>query len=143
MKTTIVLAILFLWGGAAHAEVVITGTQVTATMTEPAINVENSDGVVTPVTDLAETWVTYELTDAVLGGMGEEMCGERIPASSLSGGGEVSTTCIVPVVPNSDSDVMFRGYAIDLSGNESDPTPDLTKRIDSLRTAAPTFYGIQ
>ena len=139
MKAIIALAILLLWVGAAHAEVAMTGTQVTATITEPTLNVENSDGVVTPVTDLDGTWVTYELIDPVLGGMGEESCGEIIPASSLSGGGEVSTTCVVPVVPNAESDVIFRGYAIDLSGNKSDPTPDLIKRIDSLRTAAPTF----
>lgn len=137
MKISII-AIAILFGfGTAHADVVTTGTQVTATMDEPTMNVENSDGVVTPLTDLKETWITYEIQDDVLGGMGEVVCGERIPATSPSGGGAVSTSCVVPVTPNSETDVVFRGYAIDTSGNESDPTPEVVKRFDSLRPEAP------
>ena len=139
MKTYIIaLAMVLGFGSVAYADVTLTGTQVTATTIEPTENVENSDGVVTPTTDLKETLVTYELNDPVLGGIGEEMCGERIPATSPSGGGEVSTTCVVPVAPNSESDVTFRGYAEDLSGNVSDAAV-VIKRIDSLRPAAPTF----
>lgn len=139
MKIYIIVIAIVLGFGIAHADIVTTGTQVTATMDEPTMNVENSGGVVTPLTDLKETWVTYEIQDAVLGGVGEVVCGERIPATSLLGGGKASTSCVIPIPANSETDVTFLGYAVDISGNRSDPTPEVIKRFDSLRSEAPTF----
>lgn len=135
MKTYVmVLAMVLGFGSVAWADVTISGTQVTATITEPSVD---GDGGV--LDDLKETYVTYEIIDAVLGGMGENPCGPPMAATALSGGGEVSTSCVIPTQQNAETVVTFRGRSTDLVGNISDPPDEVTKTIDLLSPGSPTF----
>lgn len=110
----------------AEAQVVITGTTVQGTWTEPT---QNATG--TPLMDLASTTLFYEIP----GGM-EMLCAEA-PATSPQGGQQVTGSCTVPVGNDMEADVHFRVRAADTSGNESAPSPDVVRRVDHLAPAAP------
>lgn len=118
----------------AHAAVTISGAEVTVTLTEPSID---GDGGL--LTDLEETWVTWEINDAVRGGLGENPCGLPIPATTMSGGGGVSTSCVIPTQQNAETAVIFRGRSKDSTGNISDPPAEEVAVIDLLAPASPTF----
>lgn len=98
-------------GSVAYAfEVVISGAEVALSWTEPVNNVMNSEGIVVELTDLDSTWATW----TVLNGNGERMpCGDPVPASSPSGGGSVSATCMIPAQDNAETKILFQAWARD------------------------------
>ena len=103
----------------------VTGTNVDATYTEPSTNANG-----TPLTDLAKTTIYYDL------GAGPVVA-KIVPATALTGGGNVATTITVPVLEGQEADVRFFVTASDTSGNESARSGEVIKRIDRLAPGPP------
>ena len=112
------------------AGITINNAEVTMAWTEPTTNADGS-----PVTDLLKTEGYFEIVGDVAG---EQLCGSVL-AALPTGGQPVSVICTVPVVVNTEKDVLFRAKAFDVSGNVSLATPDVTVRIDLLAPAPPVF----
>lgn len=102
-----------------------TGTVVEASYTEPTTNKTG-----TPLADLGKTTVYYDL------GAGPVAAVET-PASAATGGGSKTVTVTVPIGPDQEADVRFWVTATDTSGNQSEPSPGATKRLDRLAPAPP------
>lgn len=119
----------FLMTGFVNAGVTVLGAEVEMSWTEPD---KNKDG--SGLKDLKETGGTYQVDPSGT----EILCGSMIPATTVTGGGQVSTKCTVPLPQDSEADVTFRARAHDLSGNLSEPAVEV-KRIDSLAPGSPLF----
>lgn len=118
----LVLAPCFAFG----FDVTVTGTQLRAEYKEPAFNKDGSQ-----LADLKETRVYYQIVGK------SPAVGLTVPASSKTGGQHVSGDVLVPVLIDQEADVNLWATALDLSGNESDPSNILQKRIDRLAPGAP------
>ena len=79
--------------------------------TEPSINLEAD-----PLTSLTKTSIYYDI------GHGRTLAKE-VPATQLSGGGEISETITVPVKIQGEQSVRICVTATDSHGNESASTP--------------------
>lgn len=143
MKRLIVIAIAIVlgFGSVAHAfDVEFSGMEVTLGWTEPTKNVMNSEGIVLDLIDLGKTWATWKLLHAA---NGATPCGEPVPASSLTGGGDVSVTCVIPTQNNAETQILFQAWASDTikAGtthfNVSEPV-EQTMTIDLLATQPPS-----
>ena len=125
-KVLLILAIVFGISTNLFAiDFSVTGVTVTATYTEPSTNADNSS-----LTDLDHTSIYYDM------GMGQ-ILGKSVPASSLVGGGNISTSFAVPVSEGMEKDIDFWATAWDTSQNESEKSNIMRKRIDRLRPAPP------
>lgn len=123
----IVLATFLVFAPVSHAvDVVITGTEVAYTYTEPTTN---SDG--SPLNDLQRICVYYDLN----GGTSVKVLDE--PATSKNGGGTKTVKFMVPITESMETVLHFWSTAIDESGNTSANSVVLVKRIDKLAPAAP------
>lgn len=107
-------------------DVTVTGTQLRAEYKEPSVNKDGS-----PLVDLKETRVYFQIVGK------SPAVGLTVPASSKTGGQRVSGDVLVPVLVDQEADVNLWATALDLSGNESDPSNMLQKRIDRLAPGAP------
>jgi len=103
----------------------VTGTNVESSYTEPTVNEDGS-----PLSDLAKTTIYYDL------GAGQVKALD-VPASSPTGGGQISQTVTVPIVSGQEANVKFWATATDTSGNESAPSNSVTVRIDRLAPGPP------
>lgn len=79
--------------------------------TEPSMNLEGD-----PLTSLAKTSIYYDI------GHGRTLAKE-VPATQLSGGGEISETITVPATAQAEQSVKICVTATDSHGNESMSTP--------------------
>lgn len=107
--------------------VTVEGTQVRLSYEEPT---QNRTG--TPLTDLGHTSIYYAIPPGTM----PHLCTET-PASSLTGGATVEAVCLVPVLRDQEADVRFTVTATDTSGNESDPSVPVDRRLDFLAPASP------
>ena len=91
-------------------EFTLTGSEVTATYTEPTTNTDGS-----LLKDLAKTIIFYDIVGDGL----PEVKAVEVPATALTGGGSIIQTVLVPIVGNQEADVDFWATAVDTSGNSS------------------------
>lgn len=110
---------------AGAMEVTVNGVSVTLDYDEPQANADTS-----ALTDLDHTTVYYDLGAGFIKT-------EKVPATSKTGGGHITTGITVPVMEGQEKDVRFKTTATDGSGNESIDSQIITKRIDRLSPAAP------
>ncbi len=108
-------------------EVTVDGTQVQASYQEPTTNKTG-----TPLTDLHHTTLFYAMPPTAAG----TAC-KTTPASSQTGGATITATCLVPTMLDQEADVRFTVTATDTSGNVSDPSIPVDRRLDFLAPAAP------
>ena len=130
IKAIIVAAILAFFLSLSPGEAMqftVSGAVVNATYTEPTTNADGS-----PLIDLASTSVWFQIPGQA------SVKGPTVPASSSVGGGAINTTVTVPIVAGQEANVGFWATAIDLSANESAPSPKVTLRIDRLAPAPPS-----
>lgn len=104
----------------------LTGEEITAEYKEPSTNKDGS-----PLTDLSHTAMFHNY------GGPEVLARPTIPASALTGGGDITTKFVVPVPDGVEVDVDFWARAYDLTGNTSEKSNIATKRIDHLAPSAP------
>lgn len=102
-----------------------TGAIVEIKYTEP---LDNTDG--SPVTDLSHCTLYYDTGQGVVKA-------KDFPASSPSGGAEITTSYEVPWTGGQEFNVRFWMTASDLSGNESGASVEKVIRIDKLAPNAP------
>ena len=102
----------------------LTGTQVEASYTEPTTNADGS-----PLTDLHHTSIYYD--------MGAGAVNVVDLPSSLTGGGIVQYSFVVPILDGQERAVSFWATATDGSGNTSEPSTPVIVRIDRLAPAPP------
>lgn len=107
-------------------DVTVTGTQVSFVYTEPSTNPDGS-----PLSDLRETRLYFQLEN------GTPEIGATVPASRPQGGGQITSTLLVPVLHNQEANVTFWATALDLVGNESARSVSVVQRIDRLAPNAP------
>ena len=119
------LASLFMTGTAPALDFTITGVSVTALYQEPATNTDGS-----ALTDLDHTSIYYDL------GAGPVKA-KDVPATALTGNGNITTPVDVPVTEGQEKNVIFWVTASDQSGNESAKSATVTKRIDRLAPGPP------
>ena len=112
---------------ALAVDVTVNGTQVSLSYEEPTTNKTG-----TPLQDLSSTTVRYAIPPT-----GAAIPCKTTPASSLTGGATITTSCVVPVVIDQEADVRFTVVATDTSGNVSDPSIPVDRRLDFLAPAAP------
>lgn len=124
------LCLLCLAGQAYALTLTPTGAEVSVEYTEPDRTAFDDDGLDFPLDDLAKTVIFYDM------GSGPVVAKE-VPATSLSGGSNISTTVVVPVVGRRKRDVAFWVIAVDIAGNESGKSTVETIRIDRLPPAPP------
>jgi len=106
-------------------EVILTGSEVTVRYQEPTTNKDGS-----PLVDMDHTSIYSKVGDLT------EKVGDQ-PASSINGGGSIEFKFIANVGADQEANVDVWATAFDLAGNESDPSPVNTVRIDHLPPAAP------
>src|SRR3972149_11524897 len=87
-------------------EFTLTGSEVTATYTEPTTNADGSS-----LKDLAKTIIFYDIVDDGL----PEVKAVEVPATALTGGGVIVQTILVPIIANQEAEVDLWGTAFDLS----------------------------
>src|SRR3990167_1790290 len=104
-------------------EFTLTGSEVTATYTEPTTNTDGS-----LLKDLAKTIIFYDIVGDGL----PEVKAVEVPATALTGGGSIIQTVLVPIVGNQEADADFWETAVDTSGKSSDKSSVVRKRIDRL-----------
>ena len=121
------LALAFFPLVAFAVDVTVNGTQVQVSYQEPTTNKTG-----TPLTDLASTTVRYAMPTTAT----PTAC-NTTPASALTGGATITATCLVPIVLDQEADVRFTVTASDTSGNVSDPSIPVDRRLDFLAPAAP------
>ena len=109
-------------------EFTLTGSEVTATYTEPTTNADGSS-----LKDLAKTIIFYD----IVGDGFPEVKAVEVSATALTGGGIIIQTVLVPIIANQEADVDFWATAVDLSGNSSDKSTVVRKRIDRLAPGTP------
>jgi len=109
-------------------EFTLTGSEVTATYTEPTTNTDGS-----LLKDLAKTIIFYDIVGDGL----PEVKAIEVPATVLTGGGSIIQIVTVPIIGNQEADVDFWATAVDLSGNSSDKSTIVRKRIDRLAPSVP------
>ena len=122
------MIIVFVSTSTFALEFTLTGSEVTATYTEPTTNADGSS-----LKDLAKTIIFYDIVDDGL----PEVKAVEVPAIALTGGGIVIQTVMVPIVGNQEAEVDFWATAVDTSGNSSDKSVVIRRRIDRLSPAAP------
>ena len=105
--------------------------RVEGSYTEPSTD---ADGVA--ISDLAYTNVYYKI------GSAPAVRGPQVPATSPEGGGDVTTSLLIPVPAGQRVSVQFWVTATDLLGLESAPTTTSTLQIDRVPPAAPTNFSI-
>lgn len=96
-----------------------TGKAVSLDYTEPTTNVDGS-----ALRDLKEILVRWDADGVVQPEF-------RVPASSLTGGGRIHHVIDASVLPNKESTITFKAFAVDLVGNISEEAL-LTKSFDWL-----------
>lgn len=101
------------------------GITVTVTYTEPTTN-KNA----TALTDLDHCNVYYNI------GAGDVKTA-NVPASAMTGGAQKSSQFTVPVAPDAEVDAGFNATCSDTTGNESDHSQAVQKRLDSLPPGIP------
>ena len=121
-------ASLLLVAGAAEALTLTnTGAVVTVSWTEPTQNIDN-----TPLDDLASTKCEWRFSDEPVWHPEPNQ-----PATAPTGGGAIQTQVSIPVGPGLDKNVVFRAFSADLAGNVSDPSPEVSIRIDRKPPKSP------
>lgn len=108
-------------------EVTVDGTQVQASYQEPTTNKTG-----TPLTDLHHTTLFYAMPPTAA----PTSC-NTTPASAPTGGATITATCLVPIVRDQEADVRFTVTATDTSGNQSDPSLAVDRRLDFLAPSPP------
>lgn len=104
-----------------------TATEIVVTYNEPTVNADGS-----AIADLAYTTTYYQI------GTGTAVkVSPDVKASSVKGGGAVSTKATIPIGPGIEANVTVWATATDLSGNESTKSQSVTKRIDRLPPGPP------
>lgn len=119
------IAILTFATAASAFTVTPTGAVVTVNYIEPT---DNTDGSV--LSDLSHCTLYYDT------GQGPVKA-KDFPASSPSGGGDITVSYEVPLNGSQEFDVRFWLTASDLSGNESGMSVERVIRIDKLAPNAP------
>lgn len=102
-----------------------TGAVLTADYNEPT---KNTDG--TALTDLHHTTLYYEIDGVV-------SKAKDVPATSVSGGGNINTTFEVPVTAGNDKIVKCWATAFDDNDNESAKSNVVSVTIDRLAPEPP------
>ena len=115
-KLIIVLMVLMLPSMACAMNVTLSGVDVTVNYTEPT---DNTDGSV--LIDLDRTEITNSFNSDKV----------TVPATIISGGGNVSQVISIPITAGQEADVQIDVVACDTSDNCSTPTSK-TVRIDRL-----------
>lgn len=103
------------------------GVELTLTYIEPTQNEDNSQ-----LDDLHHTSIYYSL-DA--GTTAVHVI--DLPASLMTGGGEIAYSFSAPVLPGQSVDMLIWATATDASDNTSAPSERLTKRIDRIAPKPP------
>lgn len=130
MKKLLLLGLLLLPIKAMAIEATVTATEVVVEYDEPLNNIPNIDGDVTPLTDLDHTTVYYDKGSGPVNAV-------EVPATSLNGGGHIIQPISIPVAELEEANISIWATATDTSGNESDPSNTVTKRIDRLKPQPP------
>jgi len=107
--------------------VTVEGTQVRLAYEEPT---QNRTG--TPLTDLLRTSIYYAIPPGTM----PHLCTDT-PASAPTGGATIEAICLVPVLQDQEADVRFTVTATDTSGNASDHSVPVDRRLDFLAPAPP------
>lgn len=124
-KTLLTLLVVCLISSPVYAiDFLLTGTEVTATYTEPTTNVDGS-----PLMDLSKTTIYYDLSGIITI--------IDVPATRLTGGGVINQIVTIPIIQGQERDVWFWATASDLTGNESAESVRVMKRIDRLAPSVP------
>lgn len=122
------VALAVLSGAPAHAfDVTVTGAQVNLSYQEPTTNKTG-----TPLSDLGKTTGYYSAPI----GSAPVSC-VTTPATSANGGGIITALCVVPILKDQEADVRFIVTATDKTGNESDQSAPVDKRLDFLAPSSP------
>ena len=103
------------------------GVELTLTYVEPTQNEDNSQ-----LEDLHHTSIYYSLDAGIT-----VVHVIDLPASLMTGGGEIAYSFSVPVVPGQSVDMLVWATATDTSDNMSAPSEKLIMHIDRIAPKPP------